>query len=402
MPDARPAATATAAMAGLFSLAVAMGIGRFAFTPLLPVMLTDGVVDLASGSWLATANYIGYLVGALACTAHSRFTARSGRPPADSAGFVRAGLLATVVLTLGMALPVPAAWPTLRFLAGVASALVFVHTSGWCLARLAQLGRPALGGMIYVGPGAGIVVSGLLVGAIGWAGGGAAAGWAVFAVLAAGLSALVWPVVRPGVVSVAASAAAPAGRIRMETSLFILAYGLSGFGYIITATFLPVIARGALPGSAWLDFFWPLLGAGVMAGAVLATRTPAHVDRRHALAVCYGVQAVGVVIGVWWPGVASFAIGSLLVGLPFTAISFFGMQEARRLSPAAPAGLMGLATAVYGVGQIAGPPLAAWLVGRSSVPARGFDLAIDAAAASLLLGAALHLVLAWRWPVNAR
>ena len=146
----------------------------------------------------------------------------------------------------------------------------------------------------------------------------------------------------------------------------------------------------------------PLLGAGVMAGAVLATRTPVHVDRRHALAVCYGVQAVGVVIGVWWPGVASFAIGSLLVGLPFTAISFFGMQEARRLSPAAPAGLMGLATAVYGVGQIAGPPLAAWLVGRSSVPAQGFSLAIDAAAASLVLGAALHVMLAWRWPASTR
>lgn len=400
MPALHPSATASTALAGLFSLAVAMGIGRFAFTPLLPVMLAEGALDLGSGSWLATANYIGYLVGALACTAQAQLMARRGAPPADGAGFVRAGLVATVVLTLGMALPLPAVWPTLRFLAGVASAVVFVHTSGWCLARLSQLGAPALGGAIYVGPGGGIAVSGLLVGAIGWVGGGAAMGWAVFAAVAALLTLLVWPTVKPGEVAVAPVAnPVGGGRFTFEKALFVLAYGLSGFGYIITATFLPVIAREALPGSAWLDFFWPLLGAGVMAGALLATRVPPRIDKRHALAACYGVQALGVVMGVWWPGVASFAVGSLLVGLPFTAISFFGMQEARRLSPRAPAGLMGLATAVYGVGQIAGPPLAAALIARSATTTQGFGHAIDAAAAALVIGAALHLVLARAWPV---
>ena len=56
------------ALAGLAALAVAMGIGRFAFTPILPMMLHDGVVDLQRGSWLASTNYIGYLVGAVLCT----------------------------------------------------------------------------------------------------------------------------------------------------------------------------------------------------------------------------------------------------------------------------------------------------------------------------------------------
>lgn len=55
-------------VAGMISLAVAMGIGRFAFTPLLPMMLSDGVIDLPAASWLASANYLGYLVGALLCT----------------------------------------------------------------------------------------------------------------------------------------------------------------------------------------------------------------------------------------------------------------------------------------------------------------------------------------------
>ena len=114
----RPAAVA---LAGMLALAVAMGVGRFAFTPLLPMMLHDGVLTLTEGSWLATANYIGYLLGALACMAlpwvlpglYERW---------HPARLARAGLVATVLLTLAMALPLPASWPALRFAAGVASA----------------------------------------------------------------------------------------------------------------------------------------------------------------------------------------------------------------------------------------------------------------------------------------
>ncbi|MBA2676378.1 YbfB/YjiJ family MFS transporter, partial [Ramlibacter sp.] len=56
---------AALALAGLLSLAVAMGIGRFAFTPMLPLMIRDGQLDLAHGGWIAAANYAGYLAGAL-------------------------------------------------------------------------------------------------------------------------------------------------------------------------------------------------------------------------------------------------------------------------------------------------------------------------------------------------
>ena len=47
-------------LAGLLSLAVAMGIGRFAFTPMIPLMLQDGQLDVAAGGWVAAANCAGY------------------------------------------------------------------------------------------------------------------------------------------------------------------------------------------------------------------------------------------------------------------------------------------------------------------------------------------------------
>ena len=169
------------AATGAVALATAMGIGRFAFTPLLPMMLHDGVLDLAGASWLASANYLGYLLGAVLCTLQPWIWRRIGNPsPPDPAAMVRGGLVATTLLTLAMALPWPAAWPSLRFAAGVASACVFVYISGWCLAQLARRGRAALGGMIYVGPGTGIVLSGLIASAIVAANGPAWLGWAVF------------------------------------------------------------------------------------------------------------------------------------------------------------------------------------------------------------------------------
>lgn len=225
--------------------------------------------------------------------------------------------------------------------------------------------------------------------------------------LAAVLTALVWSVfhVRRGMAAPSAAAAAaaaaaptaPAGSLEM--GVLAGAYGLAGIGYIITATFLPVIARQALPGSHWLDLFWPLFGAGVMVGAIGASRLPSGGDLRLRLAACYAMQAAGVCASLVSPTLAGFAIGSLLLGLPFTAITFFGMQEVRRIRPQQAASFMGVLTAVYGAGQIAGPPLAAWLVARSPTPAAGFDLSLWIATGALVFGALLYLVLARRFPM---
>jgi hypothetical protein len=176
--------------------------------------------------------------------------------------------------------------------------------------------------------------------------------------------------------------------------LFALAYGLAGFGYIISATFLPVIARQALAGSAWLDLFWPIFGLGTIVGALLATRVRVTGDLRLLLAGCYGVQAAGIAVGVWSPTLPGFAFGSLLLGLPFTTITFFAMQEARRLRPLAAHSFIGLLTVMYGLGQIAGPLLAAALLARSATPAQGFGWALEIAAAALAAGALLYLALA--------
>ena len=109
-------------LAAMIALAVAMGVGRFAFTPLFPLMVRDGLLDAQSGALLAASNYLGYLVGAL-------LAARLGLRPAT---LLALGLLATVTVTaaVGWASSV-AAWTLLRFVAGALSAWTLVATTAW-------------------------------------------------------------------------------------------------------------------------------------------------------------------------------------------------------------------------------------------------------------------------------
>lgn len=398
-----------AAGACMVALALAMGLGRFAFTPMLPLMLHEGRLELAAGGVLASLNYLGYFLGALSSPAIRMRPAR----------VVRIGLVWTALLLIGMGLFQGfTAWGVLRLAAGVVSAWTFVFVSTWGLRRLAEAGAPALQGVIYAGPGIGIVISGLLAGFIGpW---GSQAGWIGFGLLSLAALALVWPVFKDPGGTEAAGAAAPAraaaqgaaraaesaqstqsaqaaeatqsAAARSDARWLVALYGIAGFGYIISATFLPVIARRALPGSPWPDMFWTVVGISVAVGALTAARAPVRWDNRLLLAACYWVQALGVLLSVVWPTVAGFLLASLLLGLPFTALTMFAMRDARRLRGNAAAGLIGYATASYGVGQILGPLFAAPLAEKTG----SFALPLVVAAASLGLGGLLFVHVWWQ------
>src|SRR5690554_5370282 len=133
-PPANSARTAVVVcVAAMISLAVAMGVGRFAFTPLFPLMVRDGLLNSEAGALLAASNYLGYLVGALL----------AARIKVRSATLLAIGLISTVVVTAAVGLASSATfWAILRFVAGIMSAWTLVATSAWGLGWLASLGRP--------------------------------------------------------------------------------------------------------------------------------------------------------------------------------------------------------------------------------------------------------------------
>jgi len=181
----------------------------------------------------------------------------------------------------------------------------------------------------------------------------------------------------------------PAKEQAHQTRWLIIGYGLAGLGYIITATFLPVMARVTLPNSIWPALFWPILGLSIAIGSALTVRVPMHIDNRLMLLLCYIVQAAGVIGVIILPNVTGFLLSSILVGLPFSAIVFFAMRDARRLRGDSASRLMGLLTAIYGIGQISGPPIATYLV----VLTGSFNASLWVAAGALAIGALLFATL---------
>ena len=348
-----PSAPATA-LIGLAALASAMGIGRFSLTPILPLMQQDADLSLTVGGWLATANYLGYLAGALACIVLT--------PPVAIA--IRWGLLSVGLFTLAMGLTDwQASWLALRFLAGVASALVLVGTSAWAMPILTRQGRESWSGHMFSGVGIGIALAGLfgLAAAIdAW---GSRGTWIALGLVALLLAAVLW---RPLAVPTASGEhAAPSGRLLPRRAIIAaICYAAFGYGYIIPATFLPALARGYIDSPAMFGLIWPVFGAAAALSTFVSAWIWRGVAPRQLWMRAKWVLAAGVLAPALSVNVPTLLISAVCVGGTFMIITMAGLKEALRLGGKPASLAVGVMTAAFGTGQIAGP-LTVSLLGRS-------------------------------------
>lgn len=357
-----------------------MGIGRFAFTPILPMMQDDSGVSVSDGGWLASANYAGYLVGALSAIAMRI-------PPAIA---IRLALLVIGMSTLAMGLEHRfALWIGLRAIAGVASAWVLVFVSTWALEQLAMLGRSTMGGIVYAGVGAGIAAAGgacLLLMALR---GSSADAWMVLGVASLVVTAAVWPFTsasRP-FKPVETTAGARSGIQRAEFWRLVLCYGAFGLGYIIPATFLPVMAREVAPDQRLFGWAWPVFGIAAVVSTLLAARMGRFMTHRGIWIAGHLVMALGVALPTVVQGLSGIMIAALFVGGTFMVITMAGMQEARRVAGTRAQALMAAMTSAFAVGQIIGPVSVSYLTRATG----GFAPALIVSASLLLLSACLLL-----------
>ena len=394
--------------AGVIALVVAMGIGRFAYAPVLPSMQARFGLSNAAVGALASSNYLGYLGGAL--------LAAFVPPGRARAALLRASLWTVAASTILMGLTADfSAWFILRLVAGVAGAGVFVLGSAAVLEEVSRRGRPGLSGVLYSGPGIGIALTGLVVLPLNalLAGEVAAwrAGWLVLGVLGLVLvfPCLAWlpsggsrrnpdgpgdgPLLaenEAGPASLTAAGASARAGAALALALLGLAYFLEGIGYIVTGTFLPAIVEG-LPGLGGLGAgAWVLVGIAAVPCTVLWGVIAARTGAVAAIGSALALQAFGILLpalsSAWWAAAGS----AVLFGGTFTGITAMTLTHARGLAQdvagASGGGLtIGLLTAIYGVGQVLGPLLAAHTAGKSG----GFGSALFAASGAVALGASL-------------
>jgi hypothetical protein len=389
IPAARPSRAWPVVAGGVVALAVAMGVGRFAFTPLLPLMLRDGTLSAAAGAEWAAANYGGYLAGALTASWFS----------GDPRRGLRSALVGVALTTLAVAWiggeSAALVGAALRAAAGVFSAWALVCASGWCLAELARRGAPRLGAWIYTGVGLGIA----LAGALAWLGGRQPAGclWLELGLIASAGAAFVALALR-GRSAAPASAAAratspapPPGAGRGQHLALVLCYGAFGFGYIVPATFLPAMARQQVSDPLVFGLTWPLFGLAAALSVAAAARWLSDWPRRRVWALAQGTMALGTALPLASQALWALAASAVLVGGTFMVATMAGLQLAREQRPADPTPLLARMTVAFAAGQIAGP-----LLVRALGPGgwAGLDALAWANAAATVL---LVLTAAWLW-----
>ncbi len=362
-------------------MAAALGIGRFVYTPILPLMVEGLNLTQGQAGLIASANFAGYLVGALLAAAPSI--------PGSRRGWLLGSLAASAATTalMGAAGSV-VAFCVIRFVGGVASAFVLVMVSALVLDRLAAVGRTDLAAMNFAGVGVGIAVSSLLMLALSGVGSDWRTAWFAAGILsfaALGGSALLIP---GGGEPKSTQAAATANGSSRGFILMAMSYGLFGFGYVITATFIVALVRMSEATRPLEPYVWLLVG---LAGApsiafwsALARRTGVFT----AYATACLVEALGVAASVLWLNIAGVVLAAICLGGTIMGITALGLQGARTLTTSDPRRAFALMTAAFGAGQIIGPSFAGWM----------HDLTGDfvspslAAAAALLVAAGLGLM----------
>ncbi|MCF1470830.1 YbfB/YjiJ family MFS transporter [Agrobacterium vitis] len=384
------------ALAGALAMAAAMGFGRFSFTPILPGMMTDLHLVPADAGLIAAANFLGYLLGAV--LAGQGWAAGRERLIALSSLLATSLLLAAMALTQHVGM-----FMVIRFLSGVASAFAMIFTSSIVLAHIGA--HASIHGGEYAqsthfgGVGLGIAASSLMVYALPHLfgphlfGTSASAGWRLDWLAGAGLTFVVFLVVslllpRVRKTEVRAEQEPPLSWGRPFLLLFA-SYGLFGFGYVVTATFIVTMARMANAGPVAEFLAWFL--AGIMAAASLFVWRPVldKVGLAGAYSLALLLAAIGVFASVGLPGMAAPLVGAMLLGFTFMTITAYGLRLARTLAPASPRKALSIMTAAFGVGQTIGPLVAGWLAAISGSFALPSLVAGAVLLVSLILAASL-------------
>ncbi|MGM0951456.1 MAG: YbfB/YjiJ family MFS transporter [Pseudomonadota bacterium] len=373
----------TVLLAGAFVLLVVHALGRFIYTPLLPYLVADGQFSAADGAAVATWNYLGYLMGAMVAIKWHRIDHIRFMLPL----FLAVHVVTTLIVTQTDNLTAISAS---RWLNGVANGVVFVQAPALILEWLVLRNRATFSGLVYIGVGAGLLVSsGLVTGTAGWLEG--AERWWPAALLSIPLA--WWGVMQLRKLEIPVRQHDESGKAVVNTPLvdrasapLFLSYAGAGLGYILPMTFLPLLAKMELPeGHALLDGTWVIVALFTIPAPWVWNKLGALMGDLPALRLNFLIQLAGVLAAVLWPGAVGLVLCAALVGGTFLGTVLLTQRIGRALHPHQGPRLSAAMVALYGFTQMVGPWLTKqWLDGGGTLVS-AFGIGVGALVFGLVL-----------------
>ena len=370
--------------AGIFSLILVLGVARFAYTPLLPLMQQQAGLGVAEAGWLAAINYAGYLSGALIASRISSLVLKDR--------LYRIGMVLAIVSTLVMGLSTNLmVWAISRYVAGLTSAAGMLLGTGLIMNWLIRHNHRSELGIHFAGIGLGIAgCAGAVMLFTPWL------DWREqwFAFTALGCLLLV-PALRwlppPDTSGLTTSGQKLQDRppSALYLRVFMAAYFCAGFGYVVSVTFIVAIVN-QLPGLAgWGNLVFLAIGIGAAPACINWDFIARRIGDLNALILAALLQIVGILLPVMVPGLWAAMLGALLFGGTFIGMVSLVLSMAGRYYPGMPAKMMGKMTLSYGVAQIIGPAI----TGQIGAQLGSYNAGLYVAAAIMALGAGLLLLL---------
>jgi predicted MFS family arabinose efflux permease len=366
--------------AGIFSLVLVMGIARFAYTPLLPLMQHQAGLGVAAAGWLAAINYAGYLSGALIASLISDMVLKDR--------LYRIGMILAIVSTVMMGITTDfTVWAISRFVAGLSSAAGLLLGSGLILNWLIRHNHHSELGIHFAGIGLGIASAAAAVFLMNqWL------SWDQqwFALTALGcllvVPALGWlpPPDRSAVTKTGQKMEdAPPSAFFMR--LLMSAYFCAGVGYVVSATFIVAIIdhMPGMAGKGTLVFF--VIGIAAAPSCIAWDLIARRIGKLNALIAASVLQIVGIMLPVLAGGLFAALAGAILFGGTVMGIVSLVLTMAGQYYPTRPAKMMGKMTLSYGAAQIIAPAVTGWLAARVGSYAEGLYLAGGAMFAGTLI-----------------
>lgn len=357
-------------------MASAMGIGRFAYTPLLPEMVAQYDWSFATAGDLASANFIGYLVGALLA------------PAITQSRYIRiwlaASLMASAATTyLGAEANSLNLWLAVRFLSGVASAFCLVAVTTHLMFVLADERQERFGNVHFAGVGLGILICMLAV----YGGGDVSTQWARLGALSAGLMAVAWFLIGKHQFQPIPVAPRQSFDFGFDWTLWrlIIGYGFFGFGYVVAATFVVAMAQRLNTPGVDVRSVWTVVGLAFVPSVYLWQWVANRFGLLNTLKLAYLVEAVGVVMAGVSGSYVGLLVACVLLGGTFGAITALGLSAARTAAPSRVAFAVSSMTVAFSLGQLLGPAVS----GRMADASGDFVMASLLAAGLLVAAAAL-------------
>ena len=269
-------------------------------------------------------------------------------------------ILTLICLALLAWLRSPLAIIILRGLAGVLSAVTLISASLWLLQHMKHHnGAPIL----FAGVGMGIFMSAEFIAAGKALAFSSQQIWLLCAITATmlflcALRGLLSPADSLLALNSGPATTMPSDNGRMSDAVkLLLIYGLAGFGYIITATYLPLFLHGALSGIDPVHL-WAVFGLAAVPSCFIWHQLVLKIGYQRAFCSNLVIQAFGVALPAWSHSFTFCLLSALLVGATFLGTVTIALSEGKRLNQAVKFNMIAALTATYGVGQIIGPLVA--------------------------------------------